>query len=301
MSISVKQILKGIKEYLIITLGILLYVFSWTAFLIPKGIAGGSSTGLATVIQFATNGLIPVSASYLVINFVLIALGTIILGRGFGAKTIFSIVMATIFFEYVPEYIPYVSDVQEPFINAILGGTISALGIYLVFSQGGSTGGTDIVALIVNKFHEVAVGKVYLLCDLVIVSSIFFLPGKSLSDVVYGYLQMISFSFAVDLLLTGSKQSVQLLIFSGKYSEIADALVQNANLGVTSIKGTGWYSKAEGNILIVVARKNRLADITRTVKGIDQKAFISVTQVMSVYGRGFEQLKEGKISWKKKK
>lgn len=298
---STKKVLLTAKEYAVISFGILIYCFSWTAFLIPHGIAGGGSTGLATVIYFATSEAIPVSFSYLVINALLLVIGTIILGKGFGFKTIYSIGLATILFEVIPKFIPYVSDIQEPFINAILGGTIAAFGIYLVFLQGGSTGGTDIVALVITKYYDVAIGKIFIVCDLIIIGTVFFLPEKSLPDVVYGYLQMLSFSLAVDLLLTGSKQSVQILIFSNKYEEIADALVADTSIGVTSVKGTGWYSKVDGNVLIVVARKNKLSDINRIIKHIDGNAFISISQVMSVYGKGFEKLKEGKISWKKQK
>ncbi len=296
---SLSTVLRVLKEYIIISIGMLIYSFAWTTFLIPLGIAGGGSSGIAAVIHFATNGVVPVSVAYLGINAILLGLGTLVLGKSFGFKTIYSILLASIFFQFLPEIIPYVSEITEPFINAIIGGTLSAVGIYFVLNQGGSTGGTDIIALIITKYHNVGIGRIYLICDLIIVSSIIFLPDKSLPDVVYGYLQMISFSFAVDMLLTGNKQSIQLFIFTSKLEELANVLNEN-NTGVTVINSTGWYTKQENNILIVVVRKNKLSEITKLIKSADSTAFITVTPVMSVYGRGFEQIKEGKITWKKK-
>jgi uncharacterized membrane-anchored protein YitT (DUF2179 family) len=112
---------------------------------------------------------------------------------------------------------------------------------------------------------------------------------------------MVSFSYVIDLILTGNKQSVQVLIFSSKYSEIADRTVKELGRGVTALTSTGWYTQKESRVLVVVLRKTEVAEITRLVKEIDRDAFLSVTPVMSVYGRGFDQIKSGKISWKKEK
>lgn len=289
-----------LKEYGIITIGMFLYCFSWTSFLIPKGIVGGAATGFATLIYYATNELIPVSATYLVTNVILITVGSLILGKGFGFKTIYCILLATFLFQMLPTWIPWVSDIDEKFLNALLGGLIGAIGIVFIFNQGGSTGGTDVVALVLSKYREISPGRVFLICDLVIIGSVIFLPGRTLSDVVYGYIQMVSFSFSVDLLLTGTKQSIQVLIFSDKFKEIADAIVYDLKRGVTAFDGIGWYTQATHKVLIVIAKKQQLGEINRLVKSIDQSAFMSVTQAMSVYGKGFDQIKGGgKIEWKK--
>ena len=293
--------LRVIKEYFIITLGAFLYCWSWTSFLIPNGISGGGVTGMATVIQYATGGFVPVSFSYLIINAALVIMGTIVLGKGFGAKTIYSIILSSILLKILPDMIPWSSDISEPFINSLLGGAIGGVGIYLIFRQGGSTGGTDIVALIIGKYREVSPGTVFMWCDLLIIGSILFLPDKGLQDVVYGYIQMVSFTYTLDLLLTGNKQSVQILIFSTKYKEIADTLVHQKDKGVTAISATGWYSQNDTKVLLVVVRKYNLTEVMKTIKEIDEKAFTSVSQVQSVYGQGFDQIKAGgKISWTKK-
>lgn len=288
-----RNLLKIFKSYFIITIGVFLYCFSWVAFIIPKGISGGGVTGISLVIYYATNGAIPVSLSYFVINLVLIVGGTIILGKGFGFKTIYSILCATFMFDFLPgfDWITNLSDIEEPFFNSVIGGTISAFGISAIFMQGGSTGGTDIIAIVLAKYRETSPGRIFMYCDLIIIGSVIFLPGKGLQDVVYGYMQMVSFSYMLDVILTGSKQSVQILIFSKKYKEVGDMLVHQLNRGVTALNSVGWYSQEDSKVLIVVARKQQLSEITSAVKEVDNKAFITVSSAMSVYGQGFEQVK----------
>lgn len=297
-----KKVLITLKEYVIITFGLALYCFSWTSFLIPKGIVGGAIPGLATFVNYATGGLIPVSVTYLSVNVILLVLGFLILGRGFGFKTIYCILLNSVLLQVLPDLIPWVSTIEEEFLNGLIGGFIGAIGIVMIFNQGGSTGGTDIIALILSKFREISPGRVYLFCDLVIVGSVLLLPGKTLSDVVYGYMQVIAFSQGVDMLLTGTKQSVQVMIFSEKFKEIADALVYQLKRGVTAFDGIGWYTQEEHKVLMVIARKHQLNAVNKIVKSIDRSAFMSVTPTMSVYGRGFEELKGAeKIEWKRKK
>lgn len=286
-----KKIFKEAKAYVIITIGVFLYCFSWVAFIIPKGISGGGVTGISSIIYYATN--IPISYSYLAINTILIIAGTIILGKGFGFKTIYSILCASLMFEIMPDFtwITEFSDIPDKFINAIIGGTISAFGIAAIFFQGGSTGGTDIIALVIAKYRETSPGKVFMYCDLIIIGSIIFLPGKGLQDVIYGYIQMVSFSYMIDVLLTGSKQSVQIIIFSAKYKEVGDMLIRDMGRGVTALNSVGWYSQEDSKVLIVIARKYQLTQIMAAVKEVDSRAFISVCSAMSVYGEGFEQVK----------
>ncbi len=285
------DILREFKSYVIISLGVFLYCFSWVAFLIPHGVAGGGVTGISSIIYYATG--FEISYSYLIINVGLLIAGTIVLGNAFGLKTIYAIFLASAMFRILPEFqwITEFSDIPDTFINAILGGSLTAIGISWIFAQGGSTGGTDIIALIVSKYREVSLGKVFLYCDLLIVGSIYFLPGKGLQDVIYGYIQMVSFSYMLDVLITGSKQSVQILIFTSKYNEMADMITNDLDRGVTALQSLGWHSKQEGKLLVVVARKQQLSEITAAIMEIDNKAFISVCSAMSVYGNGFDIVK----------
>ncbi|MBP9584389.1 MAG: YitT family protein [Bacteroidales bacterium] len=279
------------------TIGLFIFVFSWTAFLIPHEIAGGGVSGLASVINYATG--FDVSYSYLIINAVLLGIGFLVLGKAFGFKTIYCIAVAALMFEFLP-LIPWVSDIEDKLINSLIGGTMSGIGIGIIFLQGGSTGGTDIVALIIAKYREMSPGRVFIICDLVIIGSVYFIPGKSLEDVIYGYIEMVSFSYVIDMILTGNKQSLQVFIFSSKYAEIADRVSSEMGRGVTALSSMGWYSQSESKMLVVILRKSQLADISAIVKEIDNNAFISVSAVMSVYGQGFDQIKSGKLLWNKK-
>ncbi len=290
------KIFKLLKTYIILTVGVFLYAFSWIAFIIPKGISGGGVTGISSLIYYATDELIPISISYLVINVVLLIGGTMILGKGFGFKTVYCILCASLMFEILPQFswITELSDIPDKFINAIIGGALSAFGIAAIFMQGGSTGGTDIIAIVLSKYRDSSPGKIFMYCDLIIIGSILALPGKGLQDVVYGYIVMVSFTYLLDQLLTGAKQSVQIIIFSSKYKEIGDMLITSMDRGVTALDSVGWYSQQEGKVLIVIARKQQLPQITASIKEVDHKAFISVSSVMGVYGEGFEKVKAKK-------
>ena len=280
--------LKTVKEYSVMAFALSLYVFSWTAFLIPNEITAGGVTGLSTILNYAFG--LPISLTYLVLNAVLLIAGTIIMGKGFGFKTIFCVLVSSLYFEIFP-HIPWVSDIDDNLINSIIGGAMSACGIAIVFSQGGSTGGIDIIALVINKYKEVSPGKVFMIADLLIISSILFLPGKSLQDLVYGYVVTFAFSYTVDYILTGSKQSVQMLIITNKYEEIANKLCYEMDKGVTAINSIGWYKKSDSMIIMVVTRKDKMYEVMSAVKEVDNRAFLTVSTVMGVYGEGFDEVK----------
>lgn len=282
------KVYKTIKEYTVMAFALSLYVFSWTAFLIPNEITAGGVTGLSSILNYAFG--IPISYSYLVLNVVLLVAGTIILGKGFGFKTIYCVLVSTIYFEFFP-LIPWVSNIEDNLINSIIGGAMSGAGISLVFTQGGSTGGVDIIALVINKFKEVPPGRVFMIADFLIISSILFLPGKTLQDLVYGYVVTVAFSYTIDQILTGSKQSVQMLIITSKYQEVADKLCFELDKGVTAINSIGWYKKSESMIIMVVTRKNMMHEVMAAVKEVDHHAFLTVSTVMGVYGEGFDQVK----------
>ena len=290
------KVYKTIKEYSVMAFALALYVFSWTAFLIPNGITAGGVTGMSTILNFAFGWHI--SYTYLILNAVLLIAGTIIMGKGFGFKTIYCILVSTLYFEFFP-MIPWVSNIDDNLINSIVGGAMSACGIALVFSQGGSTGGIDIIALVINKYREVSPGRVFMVSDFLIISSVLFLPDKSLQDIVYGYVVTVAFSYTIDQLLTGSKQSVQMLIISSKYEEIANRLCFEMDKGVTAINALGWYKKSSSMMIMVVTRKDKMYEVMAAVKEIDNKSFFTVSTVMGVYGEGFEEFKAKRKNKKK--
>lgn len=232
------------------------------------------------------------------INAVLVAVGTKILGKGFGAKTIYGILLVFGLLYFLPKlpFLHYITDSftdSDKLICAIIGGFISGFGIAITFMNGGSAGGTDIVAMIITKYRSTTPGKVFLYADLLIVSASFFIDWD-FRTIVYGFVVLVIFSYSVDLFLSGSKQSVQMLIFSKHYEALANRISQEANRGVTVVSSMGWYSKEEGKMLVVVARKYEMASISHIIKEVDPRAFITVASVTSVYGQGFDEMKTTK-------
>ncbi|MDR2126373.1 MAG: YitT family protein [Prevotellaceae bacterium] len=292
MTASHNKIYKELRSYTGITAGLFLYVLAWVAFLIPNGIVGGGATGIATVAYYISGEYIPVSYSFFIINAVLLVVGFKILGNSFGIKTIYGIAFTFIMLAALPEpeFITKSFRESDKLICAILGGIVSGFGIAITFQNGGSAGGTDIVAMIMNKYRNMSPGKVFLYADLIIIGSSFFI-NYDFRTIVYGYVTMAVFSYSVDLLLSGSKQSVQIIIISSKYAEIADRINSEAYRGVTALRSMGWYSKKEGNVLIVVVRKKDMKQIHRIINSIDKDAFISESNVTGVYGRGFDAIK----------
>ena len=219
-------------------------------------------------------------------------------GKGFGFKTIYAILLSTVLFDVLPN-LNWVVTFEDRLITAIVGGLLESIGIGLVLMRGGSTGGTDILAMVISKYWPVSPGKVYLYSDLIIIASVLLIPDKTVNDMVYGYVTMVTFSFSVDLVLMGNKSSVQLMVFSSQYEQIADFIINDMKRGVTALNSTGWYSKNEGKVLLVICRKVQMQAVVSAIKRIDPKAFISVTAASSVYGEGFEEPKTG-ISIKSK-
>lgn len=294
---TLKKVLATVGDYALLSIGTLLYCLAWDSFLIPNGIASGGLTGACTILQFATG--IPVSISFVIANAVLLGIGFLVMGNAFGMRTIWCIALSTILFRVLPEF-PVLAAVEgqplyisEKVLVPIIGGLLEAAGIALIFFRGGSTGGTDIVALILNKFWPVSPGKVFMYTDLFIIATVLLIPGYSLQDMIYGYLAMIAFSLAIDAILMGSKTSVQVLIFSSRYNEIADYIIHEMDRGVTALKSVGWYTQQDTKVLLIVVRKTQLPELTRAVKEIDKRAFVSVSQASSVYGEGFEEIKTG--------
>ena len=294
------------KEYLLITLGLTLYALGWALFLTPNSMLGGGVTGFSALLQYVTNGAIPLSVTYFVMNILLLIIGTKILGTGFGAKTIYAIIMTSIMLELTQRFIPvefttYFAN-QGEIVCAILGGIMAGVGIGLSMSQGGSTGGTDIIALVWCKFKPASPGKIILIIDVIIILSSLFLPVKDAGGellepapkvalVIFGLMQVAVCGFAIDLYISGAKQSVQVFIFTKKVQEMADAIAFDMKRGVTVLPAKGWYSKEDKEVIMVVTRKTDLNLLLRYVKSIDPEAFLSVSTVMGVYGQGFDTIK----------
>ncbi|KAF5078330.1 putative 5xTM membrane BCR, YitT family [anaerobic digester metagenome] len=288
-----KLLLKNLRSYFIIAFGLFLYTLAWTAFLIPHKITGGGVSGVGTLIYFATG--FPVGYSYFIINIFLIMLAIKILGANFGVKTIFGIITASILLSTLQTLIKQ-PIVDDKFMSAIIGGMLSGVGIGITFTQGGSSGGTDIIAMIINKYRNISPGKVILYIDVFIIGSAFLVlldqdPVKRIETIVYGYVSMSITAYAIDAVLSGNRQSVQIFIFSKKYAAIADRITNDIRRGVTLMDGKGWYTKEQQTVLITLVRKHEVNDVYKIIKELDSEAFISVANVMGVYGQGFERIR----------
>ena len=284
---KIHPFLRAIKTYGIITIGLFINALAWTAFLIPSEIVGGGITGASALMFYATG--FPVAITFLLINILLIIFGIKNLGFAFGVKTVYGIAVLSLFLGVMQ---PLITEpvVPERFMAAIIGGIMGGASIGLVFTQGGSTGGTDIIAMIINKFRNISHGRLILLMDVVIISSSYFL-FNSIEMVVYGYVTMAVASYSIDLLLMGHRRSVQLFIFSRQHEEIAGRIANDIGRGVTLLEGSGWYSKEKAQVLVVVVRRYEMSSVFRTIKDIDPNAFISVANVMGVYGQGFDPIR----------
>jgi uncharacterized membrane-anchored protein YitT (DUF2179 family) len=291
------KVLNLLWDYFLMTVGSVIFCMAWTSFIIPTGLASGGLTGLCTIIEYATNGAIPMGIPYWIMNIGLLVVGFLSLGRAFGIKTIYVIILTSILFNVLPEFeaLKYYGFVEndEKLLAALIGAALEAVGLGLVLLRGGSSGGTDIIAMIINKYWPVSPGRVYLYTDIFIIASLFLLPDKGLIDVVYAYIIMLGFSFGIDFVLLGNKSSVQILVFSSKYQEIADHMIHVMHRGVTALQSVGWYSQTESKVLLIVSRKHQMNEVIKDVKAIDPKAFVSVSTAMSVFGEGFEEVKTG--------
>ena len=307
MTVNGKKVWGAFKEYLLITVGILSYVLGWTIFLVPNNLVGGGVTGLASIIQYATGGAFKIGYSYFAINVVLLIAALFLLGKSFGAKTVYAIILASVglnlFQEIIPQDIIQTLAIDNgKLMCVIIGGIMAGVGIGMTISQGGSTGGTDIIALIVNKYRNVSPGRMILSMDVVIILSSLLVPSytpagglvpftEKIITVVYGLILITICSTVLDLYLSGSKQSVQVFILSHKYEEIADLITRDLHRGVTAIEGKGWYTQNEIQVLMVITRKTDLNLLLKMIKRVDPDAFLSVSSVTGVYGKGFETIK----------
>ncbi len=299
-NLNKNNIWKTLKSYSIISFGVLLYALAWTVFILPMEMVSGGVAGISAIIQYATKGAIEMSWSYIALNAILILLAIKILGKGFGFKTIYAILLMTTLLKIIPPLIPaeFIQSLavdNGKMLCAIIGGGLEGFGISLTIQQGGSSGGTDIVAMIINKYRPISIGRGIVMADVFIITSALFLPADNMAErvatIVYGFVIMGVFSFSLDLFLSGNKQAVQMMIFSKKYEEIADYIATNIRRGVSVISAEGWYSKQDGKVLVVVARKSEMNAILASIKRIDPTAFTSVSTTMGVFGTGFEHIK----------
>lgn len=276
------------KDYVFITIGMGLYSFGFTAFILPQKIVIGGLAGVSSVVYFLTD--IPVAITNYAMNLLLLAIAYRIVGRKFVVGTIFGATMTSV---WLALFQPLFADglvPGEPFMNVVIGAVVCGLGIGITFTHNGSSGGTDIIAAIVTKRSNVTIGRVMLYCDFVIISSSYLLFHQ-IEKTVYGFIVLFLIAYVIDMVIYTNRQAVQFTIFSTKWAQIANAINNDANRGCTVIEGMGWYSKQPVKMLIVMCRKIESVNIFRIIKSIDPEALVTQANVNGVYGKGFDEIK----------
>lgn len=250
---SRQNIFREMRDYLMIALGMIMYGIGWTVFLLPNDITTGGVPGIASLVYFATG--LPVQYVYFGINFLLLLLAIRILGWKFSIKTIFAVFTLTSFLPIIQQLTDGVHLLNDqPFMACVIGASFCGGGIGIAFSSNGSTGGTDIIAAIINKYRDITLGRVMLFCDLIIISSSYFVL-KDWEKVVYGYVTLYICSFVLDQVVNSARQSVQFFIISEKYEEIARHINVYPHRGATVINASGFYTGKEIKMLFVLAKK----------------------------------------------
>ena len=296
------------------TFGMFCYAFGWLMCVLPAGGMGGGAAGLATLINAilpdSLTGFLTIGTLVLIINIILLILGVMIVGWKFGIKTLYCILMMSVMFNLVESYMPpmLVYDMMAKvdahnLLLVVVGAASCGLGIAVSFMQGGSTGGTDIVAMIINKFRTVSYGKVLLMTDCgILIGSLFLttvldngtviepLSDLAFARMIYGFIMIAVIGYTVDFVQSGNQQSNQIMIFCKDYEAMANMIMTKANRGATLIDAMGSYSKTPSKAVMVVCRKRDTSTILKLVREEDPNAFITVGSVMGVYGQGFDAL-----------
>lgn len=302
---SISPVIKNeINDYFFITIGLLLYAFGWTVFLLPYQIVTGGVTGIAAIVFYATR--IPIVYTYFIINVCLLIIALRILGFKFMTKTTYAIITLSVILWAAQKIMTgddgkmvQVLGPGQDFMSLVIGCCFTGTSLAVVFLHNGSTGGTDIIAAVVNKYHNISLGRVLIFVDLLIIGSS--LPiFNDWRKMVFGLCTMVIENFVLDYVMNARRESVQFMIFSGKYQEIANAIGTETEHGVTILDGHGWYTGQRRKVLCILAKKRESTEIFRLIKMIDPNAFVSQSSVIGVYGEGFDEMRV-KVKSKKKK
>ena len=288
-----------IFSYTKIFIGLIVFSIGYTCFMLPYQIMSGGVAGISALIYYATG--FHAGYSFFLINVGLILIAWYTLGWRFCVRTIIATVVVSFMIDYVQmalteigpdgkeHMIHLVGD--QVFMACVIGAMIEGLGLAIVFLAGGSTGGTDIVALTINKYRDISLGRAMLFVDIFIVS-LSYLIFRDIERLVACYITLFISINVIDYVVNGARQSVQFTIISQKYSEIAQAVSDKVDRGVTILHGEGWYSKEHRNVLLIMAKKQESRLIFQLIRIIDPKAFVTMSNVEGVFGEGFDKIKK---------
>ena len=281
----------NMKDFMFIVFGILLYAIGYTAFILPERVVMGGVAGLSALIYYATN--IPAGISIFVLNITLLVIAFSALTKQFVVRTIVGVLLLSLFIGSLQplfQAFPIITAGEDKFMHVLIGGMLSGAGLGVVFSHNGSTGGTDILTVLLTKHFNLSFGRAMQFIDCTIIGSSYLL-FHSMETIVYGIVFTLVASYVCDFVVNGSRQTVQFLIISKHYKEIADTINRRVNRGVTVIEGKGWYSKENVEMLVVLSLKYESQDIFAVIKQIDPQAVVSQTFCHGVFGEGFDKIK----------
>ena len=281
----------NMKDFMFIVFGILLYAIGYTAFILPEKVVMGGVAGLSALIYYATN--IPAGISVFVLNITLLVIAFSALTKQFVVRTIVGVIILSLFIGMLQplfQTFPIITVGEDKFMHVLIGGMLGGAGLGVVFSHNGSTGGTDILTVLLTKHFNLSFGRAMQFIDCTIIGSSYLL-FHSMETIVYGIVFTLVASYVCDFVVNGSRQTVQFLIISKHYKEIADTINRRVNRGVTVIEGKGWYSKENVEMLVVLSRKYESQDIFAVIKQIDLQAVVSQTFCHGVFGEGFDKIK----------
>lgn len=298
--------MQDVRDYVTITIGLLLFTIGFTCFQLPYEMPTGALAGVGAVVFYGFG--FPAENTVLIVNAVLLIIAVRVLGLRFCIKTIYAVVALTFVMRFVREGMITLNEIHPDWfvgknpksnlpivvdnmlLSCILGASLNGIGIGVVLLSNGSTGGTDIIASIINKYKDITLGQMLMLCDVVIITSNALLPDATTEKLLYGYCTLVITNLLVDYVVDSGRQSVQFFIFSRKYEEIAEA-ISATHRGVTVLDGQGWYTREARKVLVVMAKKRESTNIFRIIQGIDPAAFVSQSKVIGVFGEGFDRIK----------
>ena len=301
MKMTKQDLIYEVRDYFNITLGLMLYTLGFTVFLLPYEIVTGGIAGISAIVFYSTG--FPVQYTFFIINAALIILALKTLGWKFLTKTIYATFMLTFMLELAQEIVVQPDGTfykllgeGNDFMSLVIGCIITGTALAVVFLNNGSTGGTDIVAAVVNKFHNISLGKALIMVDFCIIGSCLFIDSFGAIDlrfrkVVFGLCTMVIECLMLDYVMYWQRQSVQFMIFSKKYQEIAFAISRKTDHTLTILDGHGFWTGRPTKVLCLLAKKRESVQIFRIVKQIDPNAFVSQSSVIGVYGEGFDEMK----------
>ena len=279
---------KNIKEFALITIGILLVAISVVYFFEPNNIAAGGITGLAIVINHYIP-FISIGPLVLMMDAVLFVIALIVLGAKFGAKTIYSSVLLSVSMWLMQTFIP-INITNDLMLATIFGTLISAGGMAIVFNANASTGGTDIIAKILNKFFHIEIGKSLLMVDFLVTLLGAITFGINMG--LYGLLSVIINGVVIDNIIAGFKTKSEITIISDKNKDISKFILNDLERGCTFIKGVGGFTGKDTALLYTVLDRSEFIKLKNKIREIDKNAFITVGEVHEVMGEGFMGIDE---------